>query len=114
MGSLPEGGGNDLFDSSFAGVWSEQSSEERNKYNAKMCDEIFCMLVNVFSESFEMSAADERGCIRALINSSHFLVKLSTFQRKSGVASMHLLTVIFLWNFFLSLNVQPFIGNVSK
>ena len=54
------------------------------------------MLVNVFSESFEMSAADERGCIRALINSSHFLVKLSTFQRKSGVASVHLLTVIFL------------------
>ena len=61
-----------------------------------MCDEIFCMLVNVFSESFEMSAADERGCIRALINSSHFLVKLSTFQRKSGVASVHLSTVIFL------------------
>ena len=61
-----------------------------------MSDEIFCRLVNVFSESFEMSAADERGCIRALINSSHFLVKLSTFQRKSGVASVHLLTVIFL------------------
>ena len=79
-----------------------------------MCDKIFCMLVNVFSESFEMSAADERGCIRALINSSHFLVKLSTFQRRSGVASVHLLTVIFLWNFFLSLNFQSSIGNVSK
>ena len=58
------------------------------------------MLVNVFSESFEMSAADERGCIRALINSSHFLVKLSTFQRKSKGCICALINSYFLMKLF--------------